>query len=150
VPIYFKNSGPTVWTFDPFIGIDLGRNLNSPVANAETRGIARPFAGITTFLGFLRSGDYFPVSFEATHTHRWPLLRELKLEKDDDGKLQALFFSKRPRYFVDAKLNFQFNPFVGFFIGFQRGSLPPLYDTVEPTFKAGITYKFKFKSGDDN
>jgi len=150
LPIYIYNGRTTRFTIDPFVGLDLGRNLKSPVEDAENRAIVRPYAGANLFLGLFRTEKHFPLSFEVAFTQRWPLARELQLKKDDDDQLQAIFFSKKPRHFLDMKITYRFTPRFGFFAGYQHGEVPPSYELVNHSFKLGLTYHFRFKKAGEN
>lgn len=140
-----RNSRSSRTEFNLFIGIDAGKNLKSPVLAADGRGILRPYAGASTYIGFLRKKDFFPLSFEGNYTQRWLLARELKLKKDDDGNLIAAFFDKEPRFYIETKFNYQFNRFFGLYAGYEYGEKPPDYKLVKNSFKFGLVYKFKFK-----
>jgi hypothetical protein len=145
-----RNTRSSRTEFNLFLGVDAGKNMKSPVMIAEGKGILRPYAGISTYIGFLRKKDFFPLSFEGTYTQRWLLARELKLKKDDDGNLIAVFFDKQPRFYIETKFNFQFNRFFGFYAGYEYGEKPPDYKLIKNSFKIGLVYKFKFKdAGED-
>lgn len=145
LPFFPVNTRSTRWTFKLFGGIDAGKNLKSPAVLADGRGIMRPFAGASMFVGLFRRAKIFPFSFEGNYTHRWLLARELKLVENNNGNVTAAFFSKRPRYFIDTKFTFQFNEFWGAYAGYQYGEKPPSYKLVDNTFKLGLVFKFKFK-----
>jgi hypothetical protein len=144
-PFFPVNMRSTRWTFKLFGGLDAGKNLQSPSVLAEGRGIFRPFAGASMFLGLMRRGKIFPFSFEGNYTQRWLLARELKLVENNNGIVTASFFSRRPRYFVDTKFTYQFNEFWGIYAGYQHGEKPPSYKLVDNSFKLGLVFKFKFK-----
>ena len=144
------NRRSTRWMFKLFGGLDAGKNLKSPAVLADGRGIMRPFAGASMFVGLFRRAKIFPLSFEGNYTHRWMLSRELKLVEDNNGNVTASFFSRRPRYFIDTKFTFQFNEFWGAYAGYQYGEKPPSYKLVDNTFKLGLVFKFKFKPLGEN
>jgi hypothetical protein len=150
LPFFPVNRRSTRLTFKLFGGLDAGKNLKSPAVLAGGRGIMRPFAGASMFVGLFRRAKIFPFSFEGNYTHRWMLARELKLVEDNNGNVTASFYSKRPRFFIDTKFTFQFNEFWGAYAGYQYGEKPPSYKLVDNTFKLGLVFKFKFKPLGEN
>lgn len=136
---------PKTWApvITPFIGHELGKNLQSPLDEAEGGSIYR-----------LKAGTFFNLYFEpamkgietieidAEYTRRWPLRRELFFEENDDG-LSLLEISKRPRDYVRANLNFFFRDNFGATVGYEYGELPPSFKLVNHKFKIGLIYKTK-------
>jgi hypothetical protein len=129
----------------PFVGAELGKNLKSPVAEADGGGIARLYVGTTLNLRFpLKSmGKDSALSLEANYERRWPLKREVSFEENDDGTLKAVTFGTNPRDWVDAKFIFKFNKFFGPFVGYQYGEQPPSFKLVDHQFKAGFIISAK-------
>lgn len=131
-------------SFDPFFGMELGKNIKSPVAEARKKDIARPLAGATMKL-ILPSGvlpGLGRVVLDSSYIRRWPLKREVSFEEDDDGNLSAVTFGKGPRDFIENKLTFKFNKFFGTYIGHEWGEVPPSYKLTDHRFKMGFVYSF--------
>lgn len=131
----------------PFVGTELGRNLKSPVPEADGGGLARLLVGSSLNLRFplKRVGQESALSLAVTYERRWPLKREVSFEEEDDGTLKALTFGTNPRDWVDAKLIFKFNKFFGPFIGYQYGEKPPSFKLVDHQMKLGFIISAKRK-----
>jgi hypothetical protein len=131
----------------PFIETELGKNLKSPVAEADGGTIARVVAGSSLnlrfpFRKFDKDGAF---SLAAIYERRWPLKREVSFEENDDGALKAVTFGTNPRDWVDAKFIFTVNKFFGPFIGYQYGSQPPSFKLVDHQMKIGFLISVKQK-----
>lgn len=129
----------------PFIGVELGKNINSPVEEAEGRGIARGLFGSTLNLNFLiRKPRLDSIGLEASYERRLLLKSEVFFDKDPETeKLVPIFFGRRPREWVSAKLNLNFRDDFGGYIGYEYGQQPPAYNLVDHRMKIGLTYKIK-------
>lgn len=128
--------------FDPFVGVELGRNLRSPLPQAEDKGLARLVFGIGLQRKVKVKSPYFDsLSFESHYERRVLLLNEIGIEEDDHKKLTAIEFGKRPRDWIDAKLVFNFKPYWGFYLGYEYGELPPAYKLVDHRFRIGISFR---------
>lgn len=128
-----------------FIGLEAGKNLKSPLAEAEGNGIFRPLVGANITFEPFRTNTSRPIVFETSYIRRWLLKQEIGLEEDNDGNLSAVFFSKKPRDFVESKLTINiYKKYFGTYISYQYGQLPPAYKLVDSSFKAGLVFKFKF------
>jgi hypothetical protein len=133
---------------DPFIGTELGKNLKSPVAEADGGGLGRLLAGASLNLRIpLKDvGKESALSLAVTYERRWPLKREVTIEEDDDGNLKSVTFGTNPRDWVDAKLIFKFNKFFGPFVGYQYGSQPPAFKLVDHQLKMGFLVSARRKN----
>jgi hypothetical protein len=137
---------PKTWApvITPFIGQEIGKNLQSPVDAAEGGSIYRLKAG--TFLNLFfepAMKGLQKIEIDAEYTRRWPLRRELSFEEDDNGDLKLLEISKRPRDYVRANLNFMFRDDFGASVGYEFGELPPSFKLVDHKLKIGLVYKTK-------
>lgn len=137
---------PKPWAplFSPFAGIEVGKNLRSPLQAAEGNALFRVKAG--TLLNFYfepKLKNLQTIELDAEYTRRWPLRRELGFEEDDDKKLQLVGFGKRPRDFVNANLNFMFTGSFGATVGYEYGELPPSFKLVDHKLKIGLVFKTK-------
>lgn len=95
--------------FSPFAGVEVGKNLRSPLPAAEGSGVFRIKAG--TLLNFYfrpKLRGLQTIELDAEYTRRWLLRRELSFEEDDDKNLVLVEFGKRPRDYANANLNFMF------------------------------------------
>jgi hypothetical protein len=145
MPREFKG-GPVIMTIDPFIGVELGKNVKSLLEGAEGRGIVRPLFGANYILFFpIGSPGLDEIRLEANYIRRMPLKREVTFDFDKDDNPFLVSFGRSPRDYADAKLNFNFTEMFGAFIGYEYGELPPLYNLVDHSMKIGFTYKVKFK-----
>lgn len=130
--------------FRPFIGQELGANINSPVKEAEGRFLYRPLAGTTLNLIFpIQAAGLQDISFEGAYIRRWPLRQEISFEEDDDGNLKTLSIGRSPRDHVTAKLNLGFTKAFGATISYEYGQLPPSFGLVDHKTSIGLTYKVK-------
>jgi hypothetical protein len=126
----------------PFIGAELGRNLKSPVKEAEHRGIARATTGASLYLLFATGNKYLDsLSLQTDYVRRWPLRREVSFTEDDNGKLLPLFIGRSPRDYVASKVEYSVNDFFGLAVGYTYGSLPPNFKLVDSRYTFGFTYK---------
>lgn len=140
--------------FTPFVGIEAGKNMASPVAEAEGRGLARILVGSHFFARLYQGNESFArLTLDGVYERRWPLLAEVGFRdatvevlngKDKTVQVPA-FFGSRPRQWVEAKLNYNFNKYFGIFTGYQYGELPPAYKLVDHSFRFGLVVKAKIK-----
>ena len=134
----------TTFYFRPFVGHELGANINSPVQEAEHKFLYRLMTGTTLNLVFpIQSAGLHDVSFEGSYIRRWPLRSELSFEDDDDGNPQPLSIGKGPRDYVTTKLNVDFTKAFGLSVSYEYGSLPPTFKLVDHKTTIGLTYKIK-------
>jgi hypothetical protein len=129
----------------PFIGTEVGKNINSPVKEAEGRGLARGIFGSTLNLTFLiRKPMLDSIGLEGSYERRLLLRSEVFFDKDKETKkLIPVFFGRRPREWVTAKLNFNFRDDLAGYIGYEYGEQPPAYNLVDHKMKIGLTFKIK-------
>ena len=135
---------PWAPVLSPFIGQELGKNLRSPLPEAEGNFLFRVKAG-TLFNLYFEPGlkHLQTIELDAEYTRRWPLRRELSFEEDEDKKLKLVEFGKRPRDYVRANLNFLFKDSFGATIGYEYGELPPSFKLVDHKLKIGLVFKTK-------
>jgi hypothetical protein len=133
--------------FEPFLGFELGGNIVSPVAEAENKFIARGLFGSTMLVALALGADQpiQKVSFEAAYTRRLLFRDEVSFRVDDAGKFFPLNFGTNPRDFVSTKLNFTLSKFLGTYIGYDWGEVPPSYKLVNHRLKVGLNFRQKYK-----
>ena len=140
--------------FTPFVGFEGGKNLSSPVIEAEGRGLARILVGSQFFARLYQGEESFArLTIDGVYERRWPLRAEIGFRNDtievENGKDMTIqvpaFFGARPRQWAEAKLNYNFNQFFGMFTGYQYGELPPAYKLVDHSFRFGLVVKAKIK-----
>lgn len=138
----------------PFLGTELGKNLQSPVSEAEGRGIVRLYLGTYLFARIYQGKEAFArVTLDGLYQRRWSLKNEVHFKDIDamDATLKPIkitapvFFGKRPSQWAEANLNINFSETLGFFAGYEYGELPPSYKLVNHVAKFGITLKAKIK-----
>jgi hypothetical protein len=142
VPRTFGNNNRIY--FQPFIGFEVGRNIESPVKEAQNRGIARGTAGGSLYLNLTPKADK-ALSFQIDYIRRFLLLREISFKEDDDKKLVPLTIGRGPRDYVKATLEYGFTDFLGTSLSYEYGRLPPNFQLVNSKYSFGLTYKFKTK-----
>jgi hypothetical protein len=144
--IGLKRPAPKPWApvFSPFIGQELGKNLRSPLQEAEGNFLYRVKAGTLLNLYFEPGLENLKtIELDAEYTRRWPLRRELSFKEDKDKNLTLLEIGKRPRDYVRANLNFLFRDDFGATIGYEYGELPPSFKLVDHKLKVGLVFKTK-------
>ena len=132
---------------DPFAGTELGKNLKSPLAEAEKKGLVRLYAGANLTMNFHISNFSLlkGVDFTSSYIRRWPLLRELSIKEEDSGGFSLLTFGKGPKDHSNSKLVFKVNDFFGPYVGYEWGRLPPNYELVDHKWTFGILFKSKIR-----
>src|SRR5205085_11664378 len=133
--------------FEPFIGTELGGNIVSPVKAAENRFIARGLFGTTLNAAVVLGADapIQKVGFEASYVRRLLLRDEVSFKADDKGVFTPLPIGTSPRDYVSTKLNFVLSPFLGTYIGYEWGQLPPSYKLVNHKLKVGLSFGYKYQ-----
>jgi len=140
--------------FTPFVGLEAGKNLASPVGVAKGRGLARILVGSNVFARLYQGKESFArLTLDGVYERRWPLRAEVgfrdatvEVENGKDETIQVpAFFGSGPRQWAEAKLNYNFNEFFGVFTGYQYGELPPAYKLVDHSFRFGLVVKAKLK-----
>ncbi len=140
--------------FTPFVGLEAGKNLSSPVAEAEGRGLARILVGSQIFARLYQGKESFArLTLDGVYERRWPLRAEIGFRDETvevaNGKDKTVqvpaFFGSRPRQWAEAKLNYNLNEFFGLYTGYQYGELPPAYKLVDHSFRFGLVVKAKIK-----
>lgn len=133
--------------FRPFVGQELGANINSPISDAKGKFLYRPTAGTTLNLVFpIQAAGLQEISLEGSYIRRWPLRREVSFAEDDDGNLQTISIGKSPRDYVTTKINLDFSKAFGATISYEYGELPPSFKLVDHKTSIGLTYKVKIGS----
>jgi hypothetical protein len=133
---------------DFFAGFELGKNLKSPLKSVEGKGLFRPLTGanlsveipiknLTALKGFQITSSYI---------RRWPIKRELLVDKDANGNLVGLFLSKGPKDYSDSKFVIKVNDYFGPYVGYEWGRLPPNYELVDHKWTFGILFKSKVRA----
>ena len=138
----------TRWAnFTPFVGLEIGKNLRSPVLLAKGKLIARPLFGASLFSTWYRQneGTYIrSLTFESLYERRFPLKAEIALDDNEDGSFIGVPISKAPRDYLKNSLTYNFAKHFGFTLNYEYGSLPPLFKLVDHKFGVGIVFKGKF------
>jgi hypothetical protein len=130
--------------FQPFIGFEAGRNLKSPVDEAEDRALARGTVGGSLYVNLMPKADK-PLSFQIDYIRRFLLRREVRFTEDDDKKLVALDVGRGPRDHLKLTLEYDFSDFFGTGLNYEYGRLPPNFELVNHKYGFGLIYKFKTK-----
>ena len=132
---------------DPFLGHELGKNLRSPLEEADGAAIARVYVGANLLVQFpIKNKDFLKrLEFTSTYIRRWPLKRELTVKENDDGSANLLTFGKGPKEYTDSKFIVMVNDYFGPFVGYEWGSLPPVYKFVDHKWTFGVLFKSKIK-----
>lgn len=131
--------------FRPFIGLEMGKNLRSPLAAAEGNFIFRPLAGAKLRFNYpLNEDEEREINWETSFTRRWLLRNELGYETNDDNELVLTQFGKSPRDYVQSKFSYGLAKFFDVFVAYDWGQLPPSYELVDHRFRVGFAYKFKW------
>lgn len=129
--------------FSPFVGQEIGKNINSPLPATEHSALYRIKAGTLLNLFFEPNREGLQkIEIDAEYTRRWPLRRELSFKEGEDG-LELLEISKRPRDYARVNMNFMFREDFGTTLGYEYGELPPSFKLVDHKFKIGLVYKTK-------
>ncbi|MEQ1764526.1 MAG: hypothetical protein ABL984_15455 [Pyrinomonadaceae bacterium] len=135
----------------PFVGLEVGRNLKSPLPEARHISIARPLAGARLFsLIYKRDkedgGYQKAVTFETIYERRWPLTQEIVIaDEDDDGNPIGGRVTRVPRDWIKSTLTYDFAKNFGFSLSYEYGSLPPTFKLVDHKFSLGLVFKGVFE-----
>jgi hypothetical protein len=129
----------------PFIGMEIGKNLKSPVDEIKGKLIARPLFGANLYAVFYQfneeSGYKKTLTFEMLYERRLLLKKEIALDTDDDGSFIGVPLTRTPRDYVKSSLTFDFAKNFGFKLNYEYGSLPPLFKLVDNKFSVGLVFK---------
>ena len=137
-------SGKAQLFFQPLFGLELGRNLRSPVQVAEHRSIARAVAGASAYLNFFTGNSLVDsISLQTDYVRRWPLRGEISFTEDDQKNLIPLVIGRNPRDYVQTKIQFEMSKYFAITIGHEYGSLPPNFKLVDNKYGVGFVYKKK-------
>ena len=132
---------------DPFVGHELGKNLRSPLDEADGKAIARLYVGANLSVQVpIKNEDLLKgLEFTSSYIRRWPLKRELTVKENDDGTANLLTFGKGPKEYTDSKFIVKINDYFGPFVGYEWGSIPPVYKFVDHKWTFGVLFKSKIK-----
>jgi hypothetical protein len=134
--------------FQPFMGVELGRNLRSPVPEAAQLFLSRPQFGTSANLIFpVEKPGLREISIESSYIRRWPLRKEVSFRTDAGGNLVPLPIGTSPRDYVIVRLNIGFLQGFGSTVGYEWGQQPPSYNLVDHKLSVGLTYKIKVAAG---
>lgn len=129
----------------PFIGLELGKNLRSPLAAAEGNFILRPLVGAKLRFNYpINEDEEREINWETVYTRRWLLRNELGFKTNDADELVLTEFGKSPRDYVQSKFSYGLAKYFDAFIAYDWGQVPPSYKLVDHRFRIGFAYKFKF------
>lgn len=133
---------------DPYVGHELGKNLKSPLSTAEGASLARLMVGadLTIQVPVKNLVALKGFEFTSAYIRRWPLKRELLVDKDANGNLVGLALSKGPKNYSDSKFIIKVNDYFGPYIGYEWGRLPPNYELVDHKWTFGLLFKSKVKA----
>ncbi len=130
--------------FRPFVGQEFGKNIKSPVSEAEGKLLYRPLIGTTLNLIFpIQKAGIYDVSFEGEYARRWLLKREISFEEADGGAIQSLQIGRGPRDYLLTKFNLNFTKSFGTSLSYEYGRIPPSFKFVDNKLSLGLTYKIK-------
>ncbi len=128
--------------FKPFVGFELGRNLKSPVAQAEDKSIARGYVGGSLYINlYPKKADL--ISLQTDYIRRFLLKPEIYFKEDDDKTLLPVNIGRGPRDYLKTTLGFGISDFTGINVSYEYGSLPPNFELVSHKYSLGFVYKFK-------
>ena len=130
--------------FQPYIGYEIGRNLKSPVAEAEHRGLSRGLIGGALYV------DLFPkdikgASLQVDYVRRFLFRREIGFKENDDKTLVPVDIGKGPRDDVKTTFGLDFSDFTGLTFSYEYGRMPPIFNLIDHKFSFGLVYKFQTK-----
>lgn len=133
--------GSCYFYVQPFVGVEVGKNMRTPVVQAKDKSVARPLVGATAFLGFpINKYLLDSINFQSEYTRRWSLTSEVGVDKAGDNYV-PVYAGRGPRDYVNSKVDFQFNDYMGFSIAHTYGSLPPNFKLVDNKYTIGLTFR---------
>ena len=125
----------------PFLGLETGGNMRSPVSGAYPGGIARPSAGLHVYLNFFKSSAPGRQAFiESEYIRRWPLLSEPTFS-NQSGTLVLNSVGTNPRDYVTTKVEYDFVDYFGITVQYDYGELPPVFTKVKNKYTIGLVLK---------
>lgn len=126
----------------PFLGLETGGNVRSPVSGAYPGGIARPSAGLHVYLNFFKSSSPGRQAFiESEYIRRWPLLSEPTFSPNQSGTLVLKSVGTNPRDYVTTKMEYDFVDYFGITVQHDYGELPPVFTKVKNKYTIGLVLK---------
>jgi hypothetical protein len=125
-------------------GFELGRNIDNVLTEAKGTSIARAVVGGMFFYKMRNVLGAKKVVFKGDYIRRWPFTREVVVQNDPDdkSKLLVVAFGRGPKQHAEANLEFTYNDYFGFFVGYEYGQLPPGYKLADHRAKIGFLWKF--------
>lgn len=143
--VLVNNRAATIQAF-PFIGTELGKNIESISRKTDGASVTRVYFGSDLHIIFpFQVGDLDILTLDATYIRRFPLKTEVTFRLDDKGVPKNLFIGTNPRDDIQAKLNINFNQFFAGLISYEYGYQPPAFKLVDHKYQIGLVYKLKFK-----
>lgn len=143
----FVNSSPELcggacnFYVQPFVGLEVGKNMRTPVVQANEKSVVRPLVGATAYLGFpINRFLLDTISLQSEYIRRWSMTSEVGVDKVGD-KYVPVYAGRGPRDYVSTKLDFAFNDYMSFTIGHTYGSLPPNFKLIDHKYSIGMTFK---------
>lgn len=130
----------------PAIGVEIGRNIDSPVADAKGLVLSRGVARLLVFKTFKPKGpegDRYKLSAE--YTQRFLMKPEVYFKEDDAKLLQPVRYAATPRGYFDAKFESAIEKYFGIVVQYQFGQLPPVYKFLDHRITMGLTVSGKQK-----
>ncbi len=127
-----------LWWIRPFLGAELGADIDSPFPQLEGRLLARLLAGAGVAI------EKGPVTLTADYVRRWPLRDELSVKLVDQTR-SIFSLGKGPRDHVKVLLVLNWSDFFGSSVSYEYGELPPSFNLVDHRFAFGLTYKAIWK-----
>jgi len=146
---------------DPLVGYEFGRNLEKPDKLLGRPVDLRDYNAIARLL-FGGSARYYVFQSKVTPTEVYRVVLSASWQAralgpdepfvrsgyapDASGKItrqKLLVMNDDVRHFVEAGLSWNASPLVGFDVKYKRGSLPPLFQFVDPQITVGVTFKAK-------
>lgn len=129
----------------PDAGIEVGKNLRSPIAGADGRAISRMKLGATYFLIFdIKKPWLQDISLSASWTRRWPMIPEVAYKANKAGTTPQFLpvgVGTEPRDYVKPTLNLDLTKYFAVTVAYEYGSLPPKYSFLDSKFTLGLTIK---------
>jgi hypothetical protein len=153
-PLKGGSAGRVFATLDPVIGIEYGRNLNSPDVlftqpvdlSGYTR-ISRFLGGAKAMFGVLRSDEGRSFDIQASYRVRAVNAPELMVRYTGGEAFPEV--NSAPRHFVDVSVNAAITKYAALTVAYKRGALPPLFKMMSNQVTVGFTIQAKQRNKGD-
>jgi hypothetical protein len=146
-PYLFLNNEFVKGSVTPFIGLEAGVNVNSPVSSAKNKFIDRALYGTELYIMY-DLGDASKaldsIEVKGTYFRRYLLEREVHFSKTND-KFTAIDTDKGYKDATTASIIFNINKYLGINITYEISENPPTYKKVDSKLSVGFSYKFKIE-----